>query len=283
MSSVINLVFDERGNDMATIVFYDIINSIEYSLIEEGYNVRRVKEQKSEGYNLLFYSQNNHDWVIQENSVIVNFEQLFDGNVHTPPSYVDRLLSHKVLEPTTSGINFILSKNPKAEVYHLKYGYSYYFENMVDDNQVKDIDVLFIGGFTDRRVRYSEAIRSNFVDKNIVFVCYTSEEDKRKLISRSKIVLNIKAREKGILEYSRLIPLMCQKKFILTEEGEDMINYNHLKGGFDYFQYDNVEMACNMIDYYLNNEDKREFMSNKSYELIKSHKMNIPIKLVFNL
>lgn len=80
----------------------------------------------------------------------------------------------------------------------------------------KDIDVLFYGGFNERRVKMK-----NTLDKlgiKVVFRFHDLfENDRENLISRSKIVLNIHFYEKASLEVHRILYLMARNVCVVSE------------------------------------------------------------------
>jgi len=150
--------------------------------------------------------------------------------------------------------------------------------NVNKNNYKKDIDVLFYGTMTQRRIDIHNEIKkaginiycpnrpiSNDYPHNV----FGKEKDA--LIARSKIILIINAYNEGI-DYNRTIYCLSNKKCVIAESSDQSIM---LREEFDnIFPVVEIKDMVNTINYYLKNEDKRNELVEKGYEYVKK-KYNI--------
>jgi len=81
--------------------------------------------------------------------------------------------------------------------------------------RVQDIDILFYGSLTPRRLNILRKLKSDGLNVTAVYDVYGSERDK--LIERSKVILNIHAYENGAIESPRLFYLLTNSKAVVSE------------------------------------------------------------------
>lgn len=106
-------------------------------------------------------------------------------------------------------------------VSYVPLGYASSLEEENRTTSEKDIDILFFGSESDRRTKYIKALEDALGEKcNIVWEKNAVWDSERNaLIARSRIVLNIHFAANGLLEIPRLLNVISNKGFVLSEKG----------------------------------------------------------------
>ncbi len=106
-------------------------------------------------------------------------------------------------------------------------------------NVPQDIDVLFYGSMCPRRWNIERDLRKQGI--NAIFRSFNlwgTERDS--LIARAKIVLNIHFHSSCLFEYSRVLPLLSNRKFVISEFSSDQDEYKFLEGGLVFCNYNEI-------------------------------------------
>jgi hypothetical protein len=150
----------------------------------------------------------------------------------------------------------------------------------------KNIDVLFYGNnpktgiFNFYVFNHRNTILNNLkqygIDKNINVQIYDNLYDKDEILSQTKIVLQI-PNYKNFHSYpwAKTFELMNKKVFFIIEENEEMY-IQKLDKYVVFYKRNNLNNLYELIEYYLNNEDKRDEVINKCYKYSKH-------KLIYNI
>jgi len=104
---------------------------------------------------------------------------------------------------------------------------------------VQDIDVLFYGSVTERRLHILKELEASGVKTHCVFGMYGRERDL--LIGRSKVVLNLHAGAEEILEIVRVSYLLANGKAVVAEASPDI---GELAGAMVVCPYDGLVEGC---------------------------------------
>lgn len=162
-------------------------------------------------------------------------------------------------------------------------------------NLEKKYDVTFIGAAYGQRVDYvKEAIKNNinikvfgkgwdkFQESNPSWGGYVSSEDMNKIINQSKINLNFMWSSQGGYQVKgRNFELSGCKVFQLCNYGDELLQYFEPDVNIGIFK--DKKDFIEKINYYLTNEQERENIAKKSYELtLKKHTWNIKYKEIFD-
>lgn len=126
-----------------------------------------------------------------------------------------------VWDYSVENVRFLRTRCRLSDVYYVPLGYASSLEMEVVKTPNKDIDILFFGSESDRRKKYINALQDHFEDKyNIVWKKNSLWDTERvEYIQRSKIVLNIHHGKNGLLEIPRLLSIVSNKGFIISEKG----------------------------------------------------------------
>ena len=210
-------------NDHAPI-FADLIELLTSSLDELGLSVRyspnrliRARLNLILGHTVCFPP----DWFAAlQNSgypyVVFQAEALDSARGLVPlfPAYLDflRAAAH-VWDYSEANIRFLAGLGHPG-VRHVPIGYAGRLERIVPAG-VKDIDILFYGQPSDRRLRILEEMKGRGLRVQALWGVYGPARDQ--LIGRSKIVLNLHQFETSQLEQVRIAYLLNNRRFVISE------------------------------------------------------------------
>lgn len=151
----------------------------------------------------------------------------------------------------------------------LPFGYSKLHEKDFPINK-KDIDILFFGSMSKRRCQIFSKLKPFCEAKNLKLVIRGNdlydEEEKRDIISRSKVILSIKSDNLNICnDMSRLAFLLCNKIFVIAEKHGD----EEIESKLPLTYFENFDDLLLKLSYFLENEKEREKVSTEVYNYIK--------------
>ena len=240
-------------------IFWDLANTINYTLQELGFNA-------SINFNTIYTEENITNIILgahliyepdipilNENSIIVNTEQLASLQFRPEPHY--KMWFHKTLYLASKCQVWDYSKK-NIELFnqfglthpqYLKLGYSPIL-NRIPSDHVRDIDVLFYGSMTERREHIIHQLSNRGV--NVVALKDVFGEELDRYISRSKIVLNVHFFDSQIFEIVRCFYLMNNGVAIVSEVNKTTeIESDYLDGiaGVPYEQL--VDKCCELLSY----------------------------------
>jgi len=151
---------------------------------------------------------------------------------------------------------FHIDHYPKDKIVkHLKLGYHPIFDHSYYNFEYQH-DTSFFGCVNEKRKKLLEKLNSFYsMDINGV--------ERIKLIKNSKINLNIHFSDSYLLESLRILYLICNKAFILTETfiGDEDLKPFLIMGSY--------EEIPELVEKYLKNENDRERIKNEGYHYFK--------------
>ena len=178
-----------------------------------------------------------------------------------------------------------------SNVHFVGLGYSSCLEEASKElkklRQSPDIDILFSGSESARRKKMFQALKENLPKSCVIEWRWNSVwgEERAALVARSKIVLNIHHDiSHGLLEIPRLIYLLSQKQFVISERGrniksnskwEKYINFLSSKKSNGASTEELVE-ACKTFLYSSNADEKRKQIAKQGYAWIKTKTFGLP-------
>jgi len=258
-------------------VYVDVINSF-FRFIPNLTESQRMEEGK---INLVFGIHELCQRSIPNllpNTIIVNLEQLYDNSWWLIQNYIALLSKFEVWDYSLLNHTWLKNRTGnESKIFKLGY-YPIYEDKSIDTIEgnplsSQRIDVLFYGGYHERRWRIYKELVGRGV-RNVVFRnndLWGSE--KESLIKRSKIILNIHFHDAKILEYVRLYPLLSSGKFVISEESLDRVQYSDIR-----LKYCPLEKMTENIIYYLTHEDERIKSENEVKEDMKKILTRLPVK-----
>lgn len=229
--------------------------------------------------------KNYYNYIFPKNSIIINTER----NINTEDSinkyYIKYLSQFEIYDTDLRNVK-IFEKNGANKVKYLKFGCSYIDYDTLNIDGKMDIDVLFVGYLTERRINILNYIRKR-LDKNINIVAISDiDVDK---IKRSKIILNIHENEEMYNNIYQIYYLISNKKIILSEYFDDNVIFESIVY-FDEYEYMHLIIHqilnetdfTNLLTHYgpLGNNIE-EFISSNKTKLFNRKEL-IPLKIIAN-
>lgn len=222
------------------------------------------------GANLLPHAK---DINIPPESILYNLEQIQEDSPWLKPEYIDFLRCFQVWDYSPQNIA-ALEKYDVRNARLCRVGYVQQLDYISDlSEEEKDIDVLFYGTLNERRSAVIMLLEEEGLRVESSFGVYGLRRDR--LISRSKIVINIHYYESKVMEIVRLSFLMANKRFIVSEKGNDESMERSFEGGIVFVDYDSmVETCCR----YVNNITERREIAVRGHEIFSAHNQEAFLK-----
>jgi hypothetical protein len=140
-----------------------------------------------------------------------------------------------------------------------------------------DIDFLWYGSLNERRTQVLQKLHSMGFKVKILFGVYGQQRDA--FIARSKIVLNIHFYESKVLEIVRISYLLANRRFVISESGNDPEIEDPIRNGLVLANYENLVKECVK---YLNDDAARNEIAEKGFSRISSFRQEEYLKDVLN-
>jgi hypothetical protein len=178
---------------------------------------------------------------IAPSTILYNFEPL------NPPVFdsVGTFLTHyaprcRVWDYSADNVDYLQKRGCSA--IHVPLGYAEVLSR-IERAPEQDIDVLFYGDLSPRRLKVLDALRATRINLVVAADAYGHERDA--LIARAKIVLNVHAHD-GIkaLETPRVFYLLANRKAVVTEAKSDVPLDADLRRATVQAPYDGLVEAC---------------------------------------
>lgn len=215
----------------------------------------------------------NREITFPDNTIIINMEQLYDNSPWNNRKYLNILKHYDFWDYNTTNLAWLENKiGKRGKLFEL--GYSECLKFISNEEHEKDIDVLFYGSFNDRRMKIYNELKDKGL--NVVFRDDLWGLERWKLISRSKIILNIHYYPCKYFEPLRILPLVINGKFVINEDSSINNDYQDIKDCIVTVPY---ESLVETVITYLNNDNKRDIITNKGLHVVKRSHTKLPIEI----
>lgn len=247
-------VWTARGNTGVFQCFTDIAHSLADSLRGLGYKVAETNGIIQKNGRVIIVGGNvlrpQEAKFVPPNAIIYQLEQT--GSHWIGGGYLKLLQSHIVWDFSSKN-SLVLKQLGCGQVHLCRIGYS---PNPVKKlEKAKDIDVLFLGAANERRKAILNQLRTRGVN---VHDSGAWGENRRDLVARSKIVLNVHFFNDSVLEMVRLGPILEQGAFIVSESGSDREMDAPFEEGMKIVPYGNL---VETVMSYLGRADERDVIA----------------------
>jgi hypothetical protein len=196
--------------------------------------------------------------------IIYNLEQVFQGSPWLNKTYVRLLQMNEVWDYSQENISTLdYEYGVKAKL--MEIGYSPCLSTI--ERREEDIDVLFYGCINDRRKKILDDLIARGINVKVLFGVYGKERDE--YISRAKVVLNLHYYDAKVFEITRCFYLMANRKFIISERGNDKQLEEPFEKGIWFCNYDEIVAACVG---FLQEDGTRRAMASVGYRIMSSRK-----------
>jgi hypothetical protein len=206
-------------------------------------------------------------------SILYNLEQIQDGSPWLKPEYINLLRRYQVWDYSEQNKR-ALGEYGIRNIKICPIGYTpelTYIPQISEEEQ--DIDVLFYGSLNERRTAILNRLKENGLNVGVFWGVYGNQRDR--LIARAKMVINIHFYESKIMEIIRLSHLMANKKFIISELGNDQAIERPFKEGIVFADYDSLVEVCLR---YIDSAVERNRIAARGYEIFSTYKQTDYLK-----
>lgn len=252
-------------------VFREFTNYIVDYIQELGYEYIITNKIYDDRLNIVVGAVHHCEYYLNmkmpPDTIIVNLEQLYDDCKWIQEPYFELLSKYRVLDYSSHNVKWLAERyDIKADL--LQRLYCKRFETVVHlSEDQKDIDVLFLGALTPERLAIKTALQQQPEIKNVIFKEGVWNDERDKLIARSKIVLNIHCYPIKVFESSRVGFLLSNQVFVISETSIDDQDYSELDEGI--VRVDRSELVDTVIKY-LNNLTERQKIAQLGYQKVKN-------------
>ena len=199
-------------------------------------------------------------------AVLFNLEQVPQGSAWITPQYLDLLRRFEVWDYSTDNIA-ALRAHGVANIHLCELGYADSLTRIKKTRE--DIPILFYGSVNDRRQRIFDALKADGVEIVHAFNVYGAERDA--LIARAKIILNVHFYADKVFEIVRVMYLLANQKFVISESGLDHALEQPFVGGMIFAPYDGLVEQCRN---FLKRKENREYIAKKGFNLVKQRRQS---------
>lgn len=212
---------------------------------------------------------------IPKNLILFNLEQIQLDSPWMSQSYLKILRSYSVWDYSYRNIQE-LKKLGITNVKHCGIGYEPELNKIPQSEE--DIDVLFYGSLNDRRIKILKELKNSGLKVISLFGAYGEKRDK--YITRSKIILSIHFYEARIFEIIRVSYLLANKKFVISEVGQDDDLEKPFVEGIVFSAYEELVETCIK---YVKEESSRKEIAEKGFNLMRQRPQSVFLKHALGL
>lgn len=196
-------------------------------------------------------------------AILYNFEQVSPESGWIDDSYLDVLRRYEVWDYSRKNLSALAALGLR-NVRFCPVGFCKqmaYLGHAFPATEA-DVDVLFYGSLNPRRQRIVDGLRDRGARVRTLFGTYGYDRDA--WIMRAKIVLNVHFYDAKIPEMIRLGHLLANRRFIVSERGDDPDLEAPLEDGIAFAAYEEIVDRCME---YLDRPTEREQIAARGFEV----------------
>lgn len=181
---------------------------------------------------------------LPEKTIIYNLEQVDVASPWMGTAYREALQSHEVWDYNEVNAQRLFAEKLATRIVWAPIGYVDGLHR-IEEAPDQDIDVLFYGSINGRRRHILDGLKA--VGLNVVegFGVYGEERDA--LIARARVVLNMHFYESGIFEWVRVLYLLANRKFVVSEDSVLTAFDGGIKNVVTFSPYNELVETCQRI------------------------------------
>jgi len=262
-------------SEVYELIIYGLKNLKYEVVLSENYNLENVRYIIL-GANLLKFIPKERRPIFKKDTIIINLErfghqEIFDQH------YLHILKSFEVWDFCSLNMQRINSQYNLNIKKFLPLGYVKELEKIKKKDEREDIDVLFIGSLSDRRSKILYEISQLNINVKHLFGIYGHERDK--IISRSKLLLNMHYHDIGSLEHVRIFYYLINSKPFLSEKSDDEQENEIFKNAICLAEYKDLPWRALEL---LNNNNELKKYAKIGHKFIKQQKFIETLKTNLN-
>jgi tetratricopeptide (TPR) repeat protein len=246
--------------------FDELALAVQHGLRELGHAAPLVRDpRRVKGRAIVFGAhllEPGAEYDLPGDAILFNLEQLGDGKLWEFSGYLDRLRRHEVWSYSERNVESLRAFGVSRAVL-CEPGFVPALQRI--PSVEPDLDVLFYGTPTPRRVAVVKALRARGLRVEVLFDVYGEARDA--MIARARVVLNVRHIEGGLLEAVRLSYLLANGRCVVSEGGTDPALKARYHGGVVFAPYDalvDVVITC------LQDRALRERTAARGYEIFRA-------------
>jgi hypothetical protein len=225
--------------------FREVMESVQHGLQAHGYSALIRENTIAPGATpILFgahYLSANDSLRLPPDTIIYNLEQLAPGYPWFQTYYLDLLGRFRVWDYNARTVTYLRTTGIARNVEHVPIGYAPCWTRIAKA-PVEDVDVLFYGISTPRRLHILQALGN--AGLNVVALNSVWGGERDKWIARSKVVLNMHQAVTGQFESVRVMFLLANRKAVVCEcENPEEVDAN-LRSGLELAKYPDIVERC---------------------------------------
>lgn len=197
-------------------------------------------------------------------AIFYNLEQVTPDSLWFTPGRLALLRTRRVWDYSPSNVSKLAALGIHAELVPL--GYVEPWSRI--ERAAEDIDVLFYGSTSARRLDAIDAIEAAGANVTVVTGVYGAERDA--LIARARIVLNVHFYEAQTFEIVRVAYLLANRRFVVSERGSDLALERPFEPGVAFGTYRELPALC---ERFLHARSERRGFAERGFELIRAMPM----------
>lgn len=225
--------------------FREVMEVLQAGLIALGHSVVFSTNEITPGARPIIFGAHHLDEESIErlpaDTIIYNLEQLVPGYPWYSEAYLDLLARFQVWDYSSDNVATLSPKARDLPVIHVPFGYSPCLTRIppVAD---EDVDVLFFGVHTERRLSVLQAIAERGLKVACLRNVWGAERDA--WIARAKVVIAIRQTDDGVFENVRVVFLLANAKAVVAEILPGEVLPAPLQGALCAVAYDELADAC---------------------------------------
>lgn len=253
-------------------VFEIVINSLHEAFVELNINHEVVYNyDKNDSNNIYFICTTHESGDLPINYISYNFEQLTSDNNFGDLFYERLKNAIIVFDYSLENVKLLKEKNINA--HFLPFGYSKCMEYNNNNNEKRDIDIVFFGGINDKRQsKLNKIIKLYNNNLNKIFISNDCWGYNLMMVhTNSKICLNLHYYNGNtILEVVRINLLIANKVLVISERSNELWYDNKYENIVNFINNEDSldEYYLKVLNNYNFNEVQRrydEFKNNHKY------------------
>ena len=193
-------------------------------------------------------------------TIMFNLEQIQPGSPWMTQDYINLLRSYEVWDYSLKNIY----KLQQVGIKKIKFcGIGYVPELTKIKHTKEDIDILLYGSLNHRRLKILKKLQDMNFRVKAFFGIYGKQRDQ--YISRSRIILNIHYYEAKVFEIIRVSYLLANKKFVISEVGDELTIEKPFSKGLIFVPY--IKLVDECVNYLKNDTLRAEIAEKGFYQM----------------
>ena len=256
--------------------FMGSANMLYFGLRRLGYDARIVANQfLRDATNIVLGAHHLTAEIAEElpaGTLVYNTEQLREADNEFVEALRPFVARFEVWDHSLANVAVWRSLGMGDRVRYLQPGYLPE-STTIDPATPADIDVLFYGNVSPRRMVVLDAIARAGIALHVACDVYGKERDK--LIARSKVILNVHKNETAALEMARVAHVLSNRRALVSEEGPNAPIDADLREGIAAGSTRELAALCRAL---LADEARRLALAERGFELFSRRDLSASLR-----